>query len=293
MHIISMLLFPALFLASLGVLCGASTYERKDPATGRTLTCDMCPAGTHMAAHCTASKPTQCSPCKWGHFTELENYLSRCLYCNNFCSENQEVEKECSATSNRVCRCKEGLYWVDGFCIRHTQCEAGYGVQTKGSSKNNTVCEICADGYFSNTSSAVDSCIPHRECASGQIVLLAGTIDHDAVCGTCQDIANGGETFRIFLSEFLGTHRMRVAKMKNFVSRYIQKSREARGRRTTAKQRGPLLGQIKAWLTTATKEELEKLPEMLRATQLKTVADNLEMRLREIRQQSSSCSESV
>lgn len=127
-----------MLLLSSSVLCGASsvepvpTYNRQDPSTRETLTCAKCPAGTHMAAHCTATSPTKCAPCKDDHFTELWNYLPRCLYCNNFCYENQEVETECSATGNRVCRCKEGFYWSDDFCIRHSQCGPGHGVKTKG-----------------------------------------------------------------------------------------------------------------------------------------------------------------
>lgn len=85
-----------------------------------------------MAAHCTANTRTQCEPCKDDHFTELWNYLPRCLYCDNFCYENQEEEKGCSATSNRLCRCKEGFYWSDDFCIRHSECGKGSGVKTKG-----------------------------------------------------------------------------------------------------------------------------------------------------------------
>ncbi|XP_041811944.1 uncharacterized protein LOC121620075, partial [Chelmon rostratus] len=127
----------------------------------------------------------------------------RCLYCNNFCYEKQEVEKEyCSWTrSNRVCRCKEDFCCADNFCIRHTECGPGHGVQTKGTSQSNTVCEECAEGFVSNSS-----------CASGQIVLLPGSIYHDTMCGTCEDLGNGGMS-RAFLSGFFSMHRMRVAKM--------------------------------------------------------------------------------
>lgn len=55
-----------------------------------------------------------------------------------------------------------------------------------------TVCELCAEGYFSSSSSALDSCVRHQECASGELALLNGTSDQDTLCGTCQNIANGG-----------------------------------------------------------------------------------------------------
>ncbi|XP_010730678.3 tumor necrosis factor receptor superfamily member 6B [Larimichthys crocea] len=295
MQIISMPLFLVLFLLS-GVLCGTSAvesvpkYEHVDPSTGEILTCDKCPPGTHMAAHCTATTPTKCAPCKADHYTELWNYLPRCLYCNNFCFDNQEVEKECSAVNNRVCRCKEGFYKTYDFCMKHSECGTGQGVFTRGTSQMDTVCELCAEGYFSSSSSALDSCVRHQECASGELALLNGTSDQDTLCGTCQNIANGGATSRAFFSGFFGMHRMRVAKMKKFVSRYIRSGQDRRIRDTVLpKQRGPLLDQIKAWLNEASLEQLKKLPEMLRATQLTVMADKLEKRLSEIQQQTSNC----
>lgn len=69
----------------------------------------------------------------------------------------------------------------------------------KGTSQTNTVCEKCAEGYFSSSSSALDSCVNHQECATGQILLLNGSINHDTVCGTCEDFANGGLYFAQFI----------------------------------------------------------------------------------------------
>lgn len=132
------LLVRLIFLLPSSALCASSvvdsipTYEHQDPSTGKTLLCTKCPPGTHMVAHCTSSTPTKCVPCGENQFTELWNYLPRCLYCGNFCYDNQEVEKECSATSNRVCRCKEGFYSSADFCFRHSECKPGLGVQTKG-----------------------------------------------------------------------------------------------------------------------------------------------------------------
>lgn len=110
----------------------APTYERRDPFTRKILTCDMCPPGTHMVAHCTANRPTECVPCAGEQFTELWNYLPRCIYCNNICYDNQEVELECSAKNDRVCRCKPGFYSTGDFCSRHSECGPGLGVKTNG-----------------------------------------------------------------------------------------------------------------------------------------------------------------
>ncbi|ROL42092.1 Tumor necrosis factor receptor superfamily member 11B [Anabarilius grahami] len=105
------------------------TYQHEDPLIRQILTCTRCPAGTHMRAHCTASEDTVCSSCPKDHFTQFWNYLPKCLYCSTFCVENQYIKKECSPTNNRVCQCKEGYYWQADFCIKHTECPSGYGVQ--------------------------------------------------------------------------------------------------------------------------------------------------------------------
>ncbi|XP_028281528.1 tumor necrosis factor receptor superfamily member 6B [Parambassis ranga] len=291
MDMLSLLLLLPLFLLRGASADPAPTYQHQDQFTGRILTCVKCPPGSHMVAHCTASTPTQCAPCKDDHFTELWNYLPRCLYCNNFCTANQEVETQCTPLKNRVCRCKEGFYRADGFCVRHSECSPGSGVQTKGTPQTNTVCERCSEGFFSGSSSAQDACVKHQECAEGQTVLLHGSVYHDTVCGTCENLANGGETLRTFLTGFFSMHRMRVGRMKKFVQRYIYKSGEERSTRDTnlPKQRGPLMDHIRMWLGEAREEDLKKLPLMLKATQLNTMAEKLLKRFNEIKQQSPDC----
>uniref|UniRef100_A0A8C6KY91 TNFR-Cys domain-containing protein n=1 Tax=Nothobranchius furzeri TaxID=105023 RepID=A0A8C6KY91_NOTFU len=169
----------------------ATTYSHQDPTTGETLLCGSCQPGTHRVAHCTATTPTQCAPCRENHFTALWNYLPRCLYCNHICIQNQEVETECSPVSNRVCRCKPGYYLMDDFCDKHSECGLGYGVQTAGTHQKDTVCEKCPSGYFSNSSSQLDSCMKHQECGNGQLVLLAGSAYHDTVCGLLTSLQDG------------------------------------------------------------------------------------------------------
>ncbi|XP_071769193.1 tumor necrosis factor receptor superfamily member 6B-like isoform X1 [Centroberyx gerrardi] len=299
MHNISMLFLLVLFLL-MDLLHGAvvvettPTYEHRDPASGQLLTCARCPAGTHMAAHCTATTPTECVPCKADHFTELWNYLPRCLYCNTFCGDNQEVETECSPVSNRVCRCKDGYYSDADFCVKHSECGLGHGVKTKGTSRTNTVCGKCAEGFFSDSSSALEPCVQHRECNStGEVVLLRGSSFHDAVCGTCEELTDGGDVkvLRTFLPGFFALHKMRAAKMKKFVTRYIQTAGEGRhpGGAALPGQRGSFLGQIRAWLAQAPGDQLRRLPQMLKASQLNCLADKLERRLGEIQQHAPQC----
>ncbi|XP_060937882.1 tumor necrosis factor receptor superfamily member 6B-like [Limanda limanda] len=281
MLFLQLLLLPVV-LSAVPAVDPLRTFQVRSPLTGEDLTCDRCPPGTHMTAHCTASTATQCAPCRREHYTELWNHLPRCLYCDNFCTDNQEVETECSPVSNRACRCKEGFYWASDFCVRHSECEPGEGVRTKGTSQKNTVCEQCSDGYFSNSSSALETCVRHQECAIGQIVLLPDSVYHDSVCGTCDSLKNGGEPLRTFLSDFFSMHRMRVVKMRRFVSRYINSS--------APRQRGALMHLITAWLAQAPEEQLRKLPQMLKDSHLKTIAEKLEKRLMEIQHKIPNCS---
>ncbi|KAM4580042.1 uncharacterized protein PAE49_005086 isoform 2-T2 [Odontesthes bonariensis] len=260
----------------------APTYERHDPTTGKTLICEKCEPGTHMEAHCTATTPTKCMPCRSGHYTELWNYLPRCLYCNNICTQNLEVETECSPLSNRVCRCKEG-YWMKDFCIRHSKCGPGHGVQIKGTRQRDTVCEECPEGSFSNSSSAIDSCVKHRECAIGELVLLPASPLGDTVCGSSED-----EALRAILSQFMSTQRNRVRQLRRVFGRIIRKSEKASctERTTLPKEEGLLLDQITAWLSQAPVEQLRQLPKQLRDSKLTSMADKLDERLSEIRHHS-------
>lgn len=118
-----------------------------------------------------------------------------------------------------------------------------------GTSKTNTVCEACAQGYYSSSFSALDTCARHQECALGETVILNGSVYHDTVCGTCEDFSSGGlskvhtsylkviyevyfsvhsvskltlftgEAYRRVLSAFFSTQKMRLQKLKKFVSR--------------------------------------------------------------------------
>ncbi|XP_069549455.1 tumor necrosis factor receptor superfamily member 6B-like [Brachyistius frenatus] len=294
----STLALPLLFLVS-AVLASAVdpavTYKHRDPLTGEILHCTKCPPGTHMASHCTTTTLTQCAPCRDNHFTELWNYLPRCLYCNNFCTDNQEAATECTPDSNRVCRCKEGFYSVDDFCVRQSECGPGYGVHTKATRQMDTVCGKCSEGYFSNSSSALDSCVKHQECANGQIVLFAGKLDQDTMCGSCDDLSNGGEMLRTFLSKFFGTHKMRLGKMRKFVTRYIYTSEEEGCIMETnsSGKRESLRDQINKWLSQAPEEQLRKMPQMLRASQLNFMAEKLEKQFNGIEQQRENCNLTV
>ncbi|KAM4569041.1 tumor necrosis factor receptor superfamily member 6B-like [Fundulus diaphanus] len=287
--------FLAVLLLLPGALCLAPTnptYEQQDRSTGDILRCDQCPPGTYRAAHCTATTPTKCEPCKRGHFTELWNYLPRCLYCNNFCTHNEEVETECSPFKNRVCRCKAGFYMRDDFCDRHSECGPGNGVLTLGTPTKDTVCVKCPKGYFSNSSSASDQCVKHQHCSNGDIVLLHGSAFHDTVCGTCGSFTNGGDDLRAVLSASFSGKGILKRDLKRFIHRIVHKKQEddCPGDSALPNQRGPLVDQIRAWLAQASAEQLKEVPKTLRIAQCGSIEIKLDRMLEEIKQHHPSCS---
>lgn len=130
LSLLSMLLLSAL---TLQVEAQSRTYRATDPSTGRSLECDRCPPGTYLLERCTSTRKTQCSTCPPGTFTELWNYIPKCLRCGA-CAENQVVKTACAPDTNCKCECTEGFYYKKNYdmCLRHKECGTGEGVLTKG-----------------------------------------------------------------------------------------------------------------------------------------------------------------
>lgn len=60
-----------------------------------------------------------------------------------------------------------------------------------GTPHKDTVCELCADGWFANISEKNAACVPHSACAADQL-LLPGSGWHDNVCATCEQLEEKG-----------------------------------------------------------------------------------------------------
>ncbi|XP_058493051.1 hematopoietic death receptor isoform X2 [Solea solea] len=125
-----------LFLACWAVLCARSLpLPGVDSVGNRTrrdvhcryeleyshnnLCCVLCPAGTHMTAHCTRSgEMGKCEACDDGlTFTEHGNELNRCRECKR-CRSDEELVKPCTTTLDAECQCKSGR-----FCSPDEACE--------------------------------------------------------------------------------------------------------------------------------------------------------------------------
>lgn len=137
----------------LGCRSGASTephmqtFQHEDPYSGRLLECQLCPPGTYLRKACSDDNgKSDCAKCPTGSFTELWNYIPKCLRCG-MCVGNRVVKKECTPSQNCVCECKPGHYfnkWLQD-CTRHTECSSGYGVISKGryNAESNTILTNC------------------------------------------------------------------------------------------------------------------------------------------------------
>lgn len=116
-----------------GVAAQTPTFVHTDPHTGGPVVCDSCAPGTYLSASCTSTRKSVCAPCPPGSFTELWNYIGRCLRCG-VCGQNQVEKTACTAKSDCQCQCKQGFYYrdADEMCVRHSECPVGQQVLSKG-----------------------------------------------------------------------------------------------------------------------------------------------------------------
>ncbi|XP_046893372.1 tumor necrosis factor receptor superfamily member 6B-like [Hypomesus transpacificus] len=182
-------------LALLACLCclaqsNTPIYSRTDDVTGESLACDMCPPGTHLVKHCAQSRRTECAPCPSSHYTEIWNYIEKCLYCNVYCTENQFEKVQCTNVTNRVCGCKDGFHMKHGSCYQHTQCPPGEGVIEHGTAEKDVKCETCEYDLFSSHYSSTDSCQEYSLCPAGHTT-IPGNDKRDVFCSVCK---NGTKT---------------------------------------------------------------------------------------------------
>ncbi|XP_069739813.1 tumor necrosis factor receptor superfamily member 6B-like [Narcine bancroftii] len=220
-HLISIVLIINIS-RSLELVKAKHTYQRREAATGRMVTCEMCPPGKFVVKHCTSSRPTVCGPCPELHYTRYWNYLQKCRYCNVYCVEHQFEKQQCNATRNRGCECRAGYYLEFEFCLEHSKCPAGAGVVEAGTPFQDTSCEQCADGFFSATSSSSERCIKHTNCTvEGLAVIVQGNPYHDTLCTSCTkyigDSINTSACNEAFL-QFVAHQRIPRRKLRRLLS---------------------------------------------------------------------------
>ncbi|XP_038135683.1 tumor necrosis factor receptor superfamily member 6B-like [Cyprinodon tularosa] len=261
----------------------ALTYEGRDPISGRAVQCDRCPPGTFLRATCSSVKKSECSPCPQGSFTELWNYIGRCLRCG-VCGRNQVVKKACTADSDCQCECKEGYFYDQRYetCLQHKECPSGSGVLAKGTPEKDTVCSICSPGTFSNISSTDRSCAQHRNCSeAGLVLVLKGSTWHDNVCANCGELKDGATYLKEIIPAFFMHHPMKIQRLRRIVQRLPSEDGKKQGRPSELSF-SKLHSQISSWVSSATPEQIRQLSAFLLKTKAIHAGEKLQRKLNRI-----------
>ncbi|XP_027010756.2 tumor necrosis factor receptor superfamily member 6B-like isoform X1 [Tachysurus fulvidraco] len=260
------------------------TIEYENGDTGETLFCALCPPGTYVSSPCTRTEDTVCLPCPKEHFTQFWNFLPKCLYCSNICEGTRMVEKQCSSTHNRECKCKEGHYQQDHFCLPHTQCPPGMGAKTIGNTQMDTQCQKCPRGTFSAEKSSRAQCRNHTDCGTLQ-VLFPGRKWQDNICSPCANLTNGGglEILRVVLPGIFFHQYVKLSKLERFVHSISGHNRRP------VRRRALLLNFITKWIANASAHQLKTLPKHLQRVDLHSMAKKVQQMLKRIDKKVSTC----
>ncbi|XP_060707261.1 tumor necrosis factor receptor superfamily member 21 isoform X1 [Hemiscyllium ocellatum] len=157
-------------------------YHHYDRATGKEIYCNKCPAGTHVAQHCTSTSLRVCRSCKNGTFTKHENGIDQCHTCRP-CTAPMIEKFPCTAFSDRECTCPPGTFLSNKICVAYTVCAMGWRVKKKGSETEDVKCKPCPRGTFSNVPSS-PRCKPLTNCSEHDLVILKlGNQQRDNICG--------------------------------------------------------------------------------------------------------------
>ncbi|XP_031235270.1 tumor necrosis factor receptor superfamily member 1B isoform X2 [Mastomys coucha] len=148
--------------------------------------CAKCPPGQYVKHFCNETSDTVCADCEASMYTQVWNQLRTCLSCSSSCNADQVETRGCTKQQNRMCACKADRYCAlkthSGSCrqcMKLSKCPPGFGVASSRASNGNVVCNACAPGTFSDTTSSTDVCRPHRTCS---ILAIPGNASTDAVC---------------------------------------------------------------------------------------------------------------
>ncbi|XP_051282418.1 LOW QUALITY PROTEIN: tumor necrosis factor receptor superfamily member 14-like [Dicentrarchus labrax] len=162
--------------------CGPTEY-----AASAGLCCPRCNTGTVVIRDCTPQSGTRCSPCKTGTFMNQPNGLKSCFSCTS-CDKSHGLfaQQECTGSRDALCDVLEGYFcrsWADdsgcSSADKHTRCVPGQRVKEAGTSRNDTVCEVCQPGSFSQD--GVD-CTAWTVCPETQVKVKEGSTSSDVVC---------------------------------------------------------------------------------------------------------------
>ncbi|XP_043440064.1 tumor necrosis factor receptor superfamily member 16 [Prionailurus bengalensis] len=175
-----LLLLPLLLGVSLG---GAKEACPTGLFTHSGECCKACNLGEGVAQPCGANQ-TVCEPCLDSvTFSDVVSATEPCKPCTE-CVGLQSMSAPCVEADDAVCRCAYGYYQDEttGRCEACRVCEAGSGLVFSCQDRQNTVCEECPDGTYSDEANHVDPCLPCTVCEDTERQLRECTRWADAEC---------------------------------------------------------------------------------------------------------------
>uniref|UniRef100_A0A8C5K1E0 Tumor necrosis factor receptor superfamily member 16 n=1 Tax=Jaculus jaculus TaxID=51337 RepID=A0A8C5K1E0_JACJA len=145
--------------------------------------CKACNLGEGVAQPCGANQ-TVCEPCLDSvTFSDVVSATEPCKPCTE-CLGLQSMSAPCVEADDAVCRCAYGYYQDEetGRCEACSVCEVGSGLVFSCQDRQNTVCEECPEGTYSDEANHVDPCLPCTVCEDTERQLRECTPWADAEC---------------------------------------------------------------------------------------------------------------
>lgn len=126
-------------------------------------------------------------------FSDVVSATEPCKPCTE-CLGLQSMSAPCVEADDAVCRCAYGYYQDEetGRCEACSVCEVGSGLVYSCQDKQNTVCEECPEGTYSDEANHVDPCLPCTVCEDTERQLRECTPWADAECEGERGSRQGG-----------------------------------------------------------------------------------------------------
>ncbi|KAL4220873.1 hypothetical protein ACF0H5_019139 [Mactra antiquata] len=170
-------------------VCTGHTKTYQHDLNGVQISCYLCEPGQFYKGPCSRDGgESDCETCPVGQYNTHSGRAQSCATCDTECKdpEREEVERNCSATSNISCICREGFYRVNKWpllCTSLDECPPGNGVKKRGNRDNNTICEICTRGFnYSGITSKTESCQKCTKCSMNETVVSNCTLTNNTIC---------------------------------------------------------------------------------------------------------------
>ena len=115
-------------------------------------------------------------------YSDEDSHTSGCYLCKR-CQRNEYPKQPCNVSQNTICECKKDYFRdQDGTCSQCNMCPPGYGVMVECSTRKDSECTQCANGTYSDETSATDFCKPCTLCPEGSMVLQQCSTFSDTLC---------------------------------------------------------------------------------------------------------------